>query len=755
MAGTLVVAGLCAVPGQASSGPFLGELEWRVGQSEVRVWSAPYNIVKGSRLEEAGIPGRLERLGYTRVRGRRPSDPGEYFWGTERFWIYRRAHQIRSADVSARLFGLALEADGRITGLLVSRRAEDGAEEAVTVESVRDLWLEPELLAESFQEQRAPRRAVDLETLPEHVWRAVLASEDHRFFDHRGLDGRGMARALLRNVRSGKVREGGSTISQQLIKVRELTPKRTIKRKLNEAMRTLQLEVDYTKEEILQAYMNTIYLGHSEGISVYGFGAAARFYFSKEPEALDLAEAATLAAIIQTPNRLSPVRHRERLAQRQSWVLDRMEELEWASASELRAARKRGLPRVKLQLPQRRAPRYLTQALSQRLEAARPDRQDKFGRGAVVWTTIDPWLQRQAEDAVEQVLGELRRNSRRLRSAELQAAAVVVDANGAVLASVGGDPAKRGDRFDRVTRAKRQPGSSVKPFVLLEAFEDCGEDTVYPARRVLDEGLTLQVDNKEWQPRNFDGTFRGAVSLREATRVSLNIPFVRVARHCGFQETAARMRRAGLDVPKEAPPSFVLGSIEQTPLQMARAYTPFLTLGQKLETRTFDRFESALGRVLVRKDQGESRVAKASTTYLVRDVLADVAAGVLGEGAFRGTAFAKSGTSSDQRDAWYVGGAGEVLVAVWVGLDQGEPLGLSSGEAAAPIFRLILEKAAPTREIQVLRVPQDIVRRPVHAESGLLLRRQRKQAELEVFRRRSLPPRRRVFRRVPPVPVIE
>ncbi|MEM6796713.1 MAG: biosynthetic peptidoglycan transglycosylase, partial [Acidobacteriota bacterium] len=268
MRSALLIAGaLCAALAapRAGANPLLYEL----GRSESRVYSAPFKIRPGGTAAGYGLAERLDRLGYRRVQSK-PESAGEYFFGFDIFWIHRRSHRSAGRDHDARLFGLRL--DGRGGRIL---EAVDAARAPIDWD---DAWIEPEVLAESLDGGRARRVRLSLEKLPEHAWRAVLAAEDARFFDHLGVDGRSVARALLANVRAGEVTQGGSTITQQLIKNRDLTPKRTLPRKASEAMRSLALEAAYDKEQILEAYLDQVYLGHQQGLAVHGFGTAAEVY---------------------------------------------------------------------------------------------------------------------------------------------------------------------------------------------------------------------------------------------------------------------------------------------------------------------------------------------------------------------------------------------------------------------------------------------------------------------------------------------
>ncbi|MCB1057693.1 MAG: transglycosylase domain-containing protein [Acidobacteria bacterium] len=745
----LAAVGLFAVVVMVPAGGARAGLEDELGRSEVRVLSAPYPLSPGVTVTGAALPERLERLGYQRIHDR-PERPGEFFWGLDRFWIYRRAHDYDGERVEARLLGLELSReDGTVLGVI-------DADQRPVAAGGEGVWLEPEVLAESLTERRARRRPIELAQLPEHVWRPVLAAEDSRFFEHSGLDARGIARALLANARAGKVVQGGSTITQQLIKSRDLTPKRSFGRKLSEAVRTLEVEAEYDKEEILQAYLNHVYFGHLDGVGIYGLGAAARAYFSKAAADLDLAQAAVLAAMIQGPNRLSLVRHPQAARERQVWVLGRMEELGWATAGEVAAARGKTLPPLALSPPAPRGDRQLIAWVAEVVRLEAPDRFEE-GRGFLVETAFDAALQDAATEVVETHLADLRREHPRLKNLPLSAAVVTLDARtGEVLVHVAGDPADPDDAFDRVRQARRQPGSAIKPLVLLEAFGDCNDDPLYPARRIEDGPITLELESGPWQPTNFSPTFRGTVTLRDALVASLNTPFVRVARHCGFEPTALRIRRAGVPLPEPAPPAFVLGAVETTPLAMARSFAVFPNLGERVRAVPVRRIARPGGSLVAHGRSGRRRVVDAASAYLVLDLLRDAVARGTGQAAaLEGfTAWGKTGTSDERRDAWFVGGIGELLTAVWVGVDDGTPLGLTGSDAAAPLWHDVMARVAPSRPATAIERPVRVTTAWVQDDTGLRVRPHRPGSHEDLFRRGAEPLHRRLLRADEPVPVL-
>jgi penicillin-binding protein 1B len=745
--GWAMLLGLALMPAWLEA----ASLEDTLGRNETRVLSAPIPVPSGRTVQELALDERLERLGYRRVH-ERPARPGEFFHGHDRYWIFRRPCRADGRDHDAELIGLALErASGRILG-----RFRDG-QAPQPREGEDEVWLEPQLLAESLAGDRAERVLLELSELPERAWRPVLAAEDARFFEHGGVDLKAMGRAAVHNLLKGRVVEGGSTITQQLIKNRDLSSKRTLGRKASEAMRARELEDEYGKEEILQAYLNSVYLGHVQGLAIHGIGTAARAYFSRPAGELSLAEAAALAAMIQGPNRLSPIDDAAALRGRRDWVLSRMEELGWATAAEV--ARAKAAPVTpRLSPPRTRAPVHLLTWITEEVEGAARGRAEK-GRGFLVETTVDPYLQELAERAVERRLAELARDHPRLRGSSLSAAAVALDARtGAVLASVGGRPDDPPGAFDRVRAAKRQPGSVIKPFVALEAIDDCGgRDPLTASSRIADEPLSITLSTGVWEPHNFDDRFLGTVLLREALAESRNVPTVRIARWCGFDATAGLFARVGLELSPGPPPSFVLGAVETTPLAVARAFTVFATPGRLLEPFPLDRVATPDGDTLERWQSRSTKAADPAAAYIVRDLLRTaVEEGTAVGGAIAGLdVAAKTGSSSGLRDAWFAGQAGSVVTVVWVGLDDGGRLGLTGAAAAGPLWRELMAAAVPARPPYSVERPDTIVERWVQEKTGLLVKPGRAGARPELYREGDEARRKRWWRPDEPMPVIE
>ena len=399
----------------------------------------------------------------------------------------------------------------------------------------------------------------------------MIAIEDHRFFDHGALDLRSLARAVWVNARAGKVTEGGSTITQQLIKNRLLTPDRTMMRKLREAWLATLVEWRYSKSQILEAYLNEIYLGQRGSLAIRGVGAASRAYFAKEAHQLTPGEAALLAGMVRAPNTYSPVLNPERAHERRDVVLGRMRELKTLDAAAYERARKEPVRALARPRPGQPAP-YFT-------DHARQEVEERFGWGTRIVTTLDLTLQRFAENAVAGGLDQLRAATPKLRRSDprvrLQAALIALDpATGEIRAYVGGRD-YQASQFDRVTLAQRQPGSAFKPFVYLAAIRPARRPALHRGDDGGGRAHHRQRERQAVEPAQLRGPLRGRVSVRRALEQSLNGATVRIAQVVGAPAIAETAKAFGL-VQKAAPiPSLALGTLEVTPIDLAAAYIPF------------------------------------------------------------------------------------------------------------------------------------------------------------------------------------
>jgi len=575
------------------------------------------------------------------------------------------------------------------------------------------------LLAEFFIENRTP---VDLDSVPDVLIKALISTEDHRFYSHRGLDFFGIARAAYRNIRARKVVEGGSTLTQQLAKVLFLTPERSYSRKLKEMVLALKIEQRYTKREILSLYLNQIYFGSG----AYGVEAAAQTYFGKQARGLTTAESALLAGLPRSPKYYSPFRSRENARSRRSHVLRRMVVAGDISQAQADEADRTPLPSPASVVSRSAAPAaYFVEYVRQKVE-------ERFGSsilysgGLNIHTTVDDALQGMAEEAVHKGLEQLDQRSGKARgkdaTSSLQSALVAIDpATGHILAMVGGR-SFAASQFNRAWQAQRQPGSAFKPIIYSAAIE-----RGFSAADLLsDVPVTVKVDNKKtWTPENFTRTYQGSVTIRKALAQSLNVPTVRLLATIGTDEAIRHARKLGIKSPLKAVLPLALGSSDITLLELTSAYAVFANQGVRMEPAAILSVTDSSGRVLYINDAIPSLAVSPETAFLITNLLKGVVE--------RGTGWkarelgrpvaGKTGTTNDYRDAWFVGYTPSLVAGVWVGHDDHQrSLGPRStgSRAALPIWLDFMKSAHAGQEPIDFSAPGGLLYRTIDPRTGLL-----------------------------------
>ena len=642
------------------------------------LYAAPPVLRAGVHVGALDLAGILSRVGYRETRN--PGAPGQ-FSRSESVW------DIRVAGPGAGRVTLAVSG-GRITQL----RHGDAV--------VQSVALPPELLASAGADMGENIRPVRLPDVPQVLRNAVLVTEDARFYEHGGIDPRGIVRALWTNIRKGRVAEGGSTITQQLVKSRLLNPERTLARKVNEALLSTALEWRYSKDQILEAYFNEIYLGQSGGSAVRGVGAASRAYFGKEVHQLTLPEAALLAGMIRGPNNYSPATNPERARERRDVVLTRMRDLGKISEADYRRARKepvraRTTPANGLVAP------YFVDYVRVELER-NADIELADLHGVRVYTTLDPVLQRLAEAAVVKGMDRIEtlrpRLRRKIPEERLQVAMLVLDtATGQVRPLVGGRD-YRSSQFNRAVLARRQPGSAFKPFVYLAAVTPRRDASPFTAASLIEDApITVMVDGKPWTPKNYDDRYEGPVTVRRALEGSLNTATVRLAQAVGLPVVIETARTLGVEVDLRPVPALTLGVFEITPLALARAYLPLANGGLAPAGGVVEAVADEGGRALWSASREVRPVIGAAEAYVVTSLLEGVINSGTGASAraagVPGAVAGKTGTTNEGRDAWFVGYSPNLLALVWVGFDDGTPAGLSGSEGALPIWSEFMRQA--------------------------------------------------------------
>ena len=570
------------------------------------------------------------------------------------------------------------------------------------------------LLAEFYLENRTP---VSLSGVPDQFIQALIATEDTRFYKHRGLDLRGTARAAYRNVRAGRIVEGGSTLTQQLAKILFLTPERSYDRKLKEIVLALKIEQRYTKREILSLYLNQIYFGSG----AYGVEAAARIYFKKSAKDLNLTECALLAGLPRSPKHYSPFKEPGQALGRRAFVLNRMVALQVITPAQADEAKKAPLP-VQPNITAGGPAPYFVEYIRQKVE-------ERFGSsilysgGIYVTTSINDDLQTYAEEAVKSGLVRIERRLGKNKSAPspLQAALIAIEpTTGHIRAMVGGRDFGQ-SQFNRAWQAYRQPGSAFKPIIYGAALE-----RGFGAADLLDDSpVTYKLDKKKtWSPENFTRTYQGAVTFRKALAQSLNIPTVRLLEKVGVDEAILYARKIGIKSPLAPYLSLALGSSDMTLLELTSAYGVFANHGVRLEPTAILMITDSTGRVLYSNDAVPHQAIKPDTAYLITNLLRGVIE--------RGTAWkarelgrpaaGKTGTTNDYHDAWFIGYTPGITAGVWVGYDDHRSIGPreTGARAALPIWLDFMKKAHRDTEPEDFTVPDGIIFKQIDPRTGLL-----------------------------------
>ena len=697
-----------------------------------RVYARPLTLQAGQSLSQSELVARLNDVGYAqRARVERAGE----------FAIDR--HQVvilsRGGDQAGKLVRVSFpepvlpkkksakpppQPQPRITRLEVAKR------------SLERVTLDAPLLTALMTGSREKRRRVALEAIPARMQEAVLAIEDRRFYYHPGVDPIRMVGAMLTNVFGDRpYLVGGSTITQQLARnfflteqlaIEAQTRQRSYRRKILEQFMAIILEIKATKDEILELYLNDVYLGHRGSFALHGVAEASKIYFSKDVRNLTLSEAALIAGIIQSPYNHSPFNNADRARERRNVVLRAMVDAGYITSDAAARAQQEPIA-VVARAVDNEAP-YFVDYLAEALDTTFPGIASKPGV-LDIYTTLDINLQRHAQDAVregiaavDKILARRKRGARRVP----QAALVAIDPrSGDILAFIGGRSYNQ-SQFNRAVSARRQIGSTFKPFVYLAAFEKAAEDgagDITPATLVYDEPTTWNYDNQEWSPRNYDGEYDGAITLRRALAMSRNVAAVKVAEQTGYERIVSLWKKTRIGETEQVVPypSVALGIIELTPLEVAEAYTVFTGEGRLRKLRAVLTITSGEETARTKPESGPVVARPAAAflvTHMMRSVLNEGTGASARSNGFTLDAAGKSGTTNDLRDAWFVGFTPELLTVVWVGLDDNQPLGLSGSQAALPIWTSFMKNALAGRGGSSFEAPEGVTFVEIDRDTG-------------------------------------
>ncbi len=648
-----------------------------------RVYSAPTILYPGMDVDLASLRDIFVRLGYREAGSDGSVQQGQYSWQKHRVRVHLRAfeHPTRAEPARDVVF--------RIRGGYI-----DEILELPKGRTLGAVLIEPEELGAYDGPDRTQRELIGLDDLPPHLVDAIMAVEDQRFDAHPGIDVRRIGGALLANLRAGGIRQGGSTLTQQLVKNFFLTPERTVKRKAQEAVMALLVELRYDKREILEAYLNEIYLGQRGSTAIHGVGEAALRFFGKRMQNLNLAESALLAALIQSPNGISPYRNPKGARERRDLVLELMAEQGRIDRAQRDAAVAEPLSLAAI-TPDPGDARYFLDLLRIQL-SDHYDTAVLSSQGLRVYSTLESRTQRLAATALREGIERLERDFPALVASDpsraLQGCLVAVrPQTGEIVALVGGRDYQI-SQFDRCTQARRPSGSAFKPFVYVAALEPrVGGPSITLASFLDDSPLEVPTPSGPWQPKNFDREFHGRVSVREAIERSLNVATARLAQDVGIGRVADVARRMGIESKLPLVPSLALGVADVSPLEIARAYATLAGGGVRPQIHAIEDLVDPDGKTLERRELHHTRVIDAGTAYLATSLLQGVAhrgtaAGVRSTG-IKGPIAAKTGTSDEERDLWFVGYTPELVAVVWIGFDEPRSVGLASSQGALPIWR--------------------------------------------------------------------
>ena len=657
-----------------------------------RVYARALELYPGARIDPDALARELKLLGYH--EGLRGAEPARYEQHGDEFRLVTRAFNFWDGPQAAQDLRVDFR-DGRVSAL-----RDSGAHNLALAR------LDPMRIGGIYPAHNEDRLLVRLDEIPPHLVEALVAIEDRKFFSHHGIDPRGLARAFVSTV-SGRGVQGGSTLTQQLVKNFFLSPERTLRRKFTEIIMAVLLELHYEKNEILETYLNEIYLGQDRNRAIHGVGLAAHFYFNKPIKELTLPESALLVGMVKGPGLYNPHRHPDRALARRDLVLAEMHRQKVIDDARFQAARATPLGVVaKPSLGTSPHPAFLD--LVRRHLKRDYHEEDLRSEGLLVFTTLDPLIQRGAEAALSGRLAALDRSRSRERT--LEGAVVVTSTqSGEVMALVGGrDPLYEG--FNRALDAERPVGSLLKPAIFLTAL---ARPDVYTLATPLDDSPLVWKSRgaPDWEPQNYDKTSHGEVPLRTALAQSYNQATARLGITLGVPEVHRTVHALGIARELSPYASSLLGAVELSPLEVTQMYQTIASGGFRTPPRAVREVLTADGKPLQRYGLRVEKAFEPEPVYLLTAAMQDVVREGTAQGLRRYlpdtlAVAGKTGTTDELRDSWFAGFSGDRLAVVWVGYDDNHPAALTGASGAMTVWGELM--AAIPNEPLVPPVPEQI-----------------------------------------------
>jgi penicillin-binding protein 1B len=651
------------------------QFEGRRWTLPAQIYAAPLELYAGLPLTLADLEHELQRLQYRRVD--RLERPGTYREQGARVDIAVRPARFADETRPASIVSITVDSSG-----IENLRDSAGKDVAI-------FRLEPLLIGSIFPTHGEDRIVVTPQEVPPLLPAALKAVEDRNFDTHHGVDPAGIARAIWVNLRAGQIEQGGSTLTQQLVKSYFLDSRRTAERKIREAMMALALESHFTKADLMNAYINEIFLGQDGDRAIHGFGLASQFYFGKPLAELDLSEVALLVSIVRGPSYYDPRRHADRARIRRDLVLKLMAERHIISQADAQAA-----TRKPLGVMTKTAGTYYPAYLDFVRRTLRRDyrNEDLTQQGLRIYTSLEPRAQEQAEHALERELDRLD-HTRKYPDARLEGAVVVTSSQSGDVIAIVGSRNVGYDGFNRALDAKRSIGSLVKPFIYLTALESGRYNA---ATIVQDQPVSIKlVNGKFWQPENFTRQTYGPVPVVRALAESLNLATIGVGMDVGLHKVAETLQRFGLPRAPAEVPSMLLGTVEATPMEAAQMFNGLANGGFRTPLRAVQAVISEDGKKIRAFPLQVTPVATPENIYQLDRMMEQVMVRGTGKPArsvlpANLVVAGKSGTSSDLRDNWFAGFSGSHVVVVWVGYDDNLPTGFTGASGALPVWARLM-----------------------------------------------------------------
>ncbi|WP_366511897.1 penicillin-binding protein 1B [uncultured Amphritea sp.] len=646
-----------------------------------KVYARPLELFPGQQLSRDDLKIELKGLGYQFTS--RASQPGTAEWATSRVRVFTRGFDFPDGQESARKLLIDFSGD-----TLTRIRDESGGQLPLA-------RLEPVLIGGIYPKDNEDRDLIQLSEAPPHLLDALIAIEDRNYYSHFGISPKGIVRAMVANIKAGRFVQGGSTLTQQLIKNFYLSSERSLSRKLAEIPMAVLLDLHYSKDEILEAYLNEVYLGQEGSRAIHGFGLASQYLFAQPIRELKLHQVALMAAMVKGPSFYDPRRHPQRAIERRNLVLKVLQEQGSITLEERGEAEKQPLGVVKQQSLLKGAyPAYLD-LVKRQLREEYPE-EALNSEGLRVFTALDPIAQTRAENSLVSVIGKLQQRYGKPVK-ELEGSMVVSNPlSGEVLAIVGGRNT-RYQGFNRALDTLRPVGSLIKPVVYLAALE--GDYTL--ASIIEDEPIEVKLPNGDvWQPQNYSRTSHGPVPLHTALAHSYNQSSARLGLEVGTSRVVDMLKRLGLQRDVDEYPSMVLGSTALSPLEVAQLYQTIAGNGFQVPMRAIRMVTDNENEELSRYPYNMLQTVASGPVHLIQYGLQEV----VREGTARSvynrlpqelTVAGKTGTTNDQRDSWFAGFAGDRLAVVWLGLDDNKPLPLTGSSGALRVWTEFMVQARP------------------------------------------------------------